>query len=182
MQKIKATGADCVFLGGITDLKGDQVIKDKVQVLGDNQKVKLIASDGFAQQSTITLSGAQNAAGMYMSASTLPYSTLKGAGKKFVAGFKSFAKIQGNIDPYAVYAAQAAEMMYQGLAKSDGTRPGLVKQLFATDLQNTILGTLKINQNGDTAAAQVTIYQASGNNLKVLKTIVPDPKLVKAAA
>ena len=42
-QKIKAAGADCVFLGGIYDNNGGQLVKDKVAVLGDNTKVKLIA-------------------------------------------------------------------------------------------------------------------------------------------
>ena len=35
-NKIKQTGADAVFLGGLIDENGAQVIKDKVAVLGPN--------------------------------------------------------------------------------------------------------------------------------------------------
>ena len=65
MQKIKSTGADAVFLGGLIDENGAQVIKDKVAVLGPNDgAVKLLAPDGFTQQSTIDESGTA-AKGMY---------------------------------------------------------------------------------------------------------------------
>ena len=52
--KIKGTGADAVFLGGLIDENGAQVIKDKVAVLGPNDgNVKLFAPDGFTTQQTI---------------------------------------------------------------------------------------------------------------------------------
>ncbi|HET8969167.1 MAG TPA: branched-chain amino acid ABC transporter substrate-binding protein, partial [Gaiellaceae bacterium] len=51
MNKIKGTGADAVFLGGLIDENGAQVIKDKVAVLGANDgDVKLLAPDGFTTQ------------------------------------------------------------------------------------------------------------------------------------
>ncbi|MEJ0014779.1 MAG: hypothetical protein WDN07_04435 [Actinomycetota bacterium] len=36
-----------VYFGGIYDNNGGQLLKDKVAVLGDNTKVKLMAPDGF---------------------------------------------------------------------------------------------------------------------------------------
>src|SRR5262249_32260517 len=44
---IKAKNPDAVYIGGIYDNNGGQLVKDKVKVLGDNTKVKLIAPDGF---------------------------------------------------------------------------------------------------------------------------------------
>ncbi len=40
----RRTNPDCVYLGGIYDNNGGQLIKDKVAVLGDNTKVKLIGA------------------------------------------------------------------------------------------------------------------------------------------
>ena len=58
MNKIKGTNADAVFLGGLIDENGAQVIKDKVAVLGPNSgDVKLFAPDGFATQATIDEAG-----------------------------------------------------------------------------------------------------------------------------
>ena len=47
-NQAKAAGADCVYFGGVFDVNGAQLTKDKVAVLGDNTKVKLIAPAGFA--------------------------------------------------------------------------------------------------------------------------------------
>ena len=60
MNKIKGTDADAVFLGGLIDENGAQVIKDKVAVLGPNDgDVKLFAPDGFTTQATIDEAGGQ---------------------------------------------------------------------------------------------------------------------------
>ena len=46
-QAIKAKNPDCLYVAGIFDNNGGQLIKDKVAVLGDNNTVKLIGPDGF---------------------------------------------------------------------------------------------------------------------------------------
>ena len=47
-ERLKAKNPDCVYLGGINDNNGGQLVKDKVKVLGPNiGAVKLIGPDGF---------------------------------------------------------------------------------------------------------------------------------------
>jgi branched-chain amino acid transport system substrate-binding protein len=88
MNQIKATGADAVFLGGLIDENGAQVIKDKVAVLGPNDgAVKLIAPDGFTTQQTIDEAG-KAAAGMFMSVAGVPIDQFKGTALDFINGFK----------------------------------------------------------------------------------------------
>ena len=80
MNKIKGTGADAVFLGGLIDENGAQVIKDKVAVLGPNDgAVKLFAPDGFTTQATIDEAGGA-AAGMFLSVAGVPIDQFVGAG------------------------------------------------------------------------------------------------------
>ena len=80
-DKIKATGADAVFLGGLIDENGAQLIKDKVAVLGPNDgAVKLFAPDGFATQATIDESGAASA-GMFLSVAGQPIDAFTGQGQ-----------------------------------------------------------------------------------------------------
>jgi len=183
-QQIGAKKPELIFLGGLTDSNGGQLIKDKDSVLGPNNgNVKLMGSDGLAQTSTITQSGTSNAEGMYMSASTLPVGTLKGPGKAFVEGFaKSEHLSVDRLQPYAVYGAQAAEVMVDAIKRSDGTRPSVLAAMFKTNLSNAILGKVQFNQFGDTTQAKVTVYRAVGGQLKVIKQITPDPALAKAAA
>jgi len=133
MQKIKSTGADAIFLGGLIDENGAQVIKDKVAVLGPNDgAVKLLAPDGFTQQSTIDESGTA-AQGMFMSIAGVPIDTFKGAALDFISGLQS-GPLQGKaIDPYAIYGGQAAQVLLTAIENSDGTRADVIEQLFATD-------------------------------------------------
>src|SRR6187399_2955752 len=121
MQKIKSSGADAVFLGGLIDENGAQVIKDKVAVLGPNDgAVKLLAPDGFTTQATIDESGAASP-GMFLSVAGVPIDEFKGKGAEFAAAFKP--RLGGKeIDPYAIYGAQAAQIMLDAIAASDGSR------------------------------------------------------------
>ena len=45
--RIKGQNPDAVFIGGLIDENSGQLINDKVAVLGDNAKVKLMLPDGF---------------------------------------------------------------------------------------------------------------------------------------
>jgi len=184
MQKIKSSGADAVFLGGLIDENGAQVIKDKVAVLGPNDGVKLLAPDGFTQQSTIDESGTA-AKGMFMSIAGVPIDTFKGAALDFIDGLQK-GPLQGEaIDPYAIYGGQAAQVLLDAIAASDGSRSDVIKQLFATNVQNGLLGSFKIDQNGDPenasgAVVGFTFYKAT-DKLTTDKVISPKPDVVAAA-
>jgi len=185
MQKIKSSGADAVFLGGLIDENGAQVIKDKVAVLGPNDgAVKLLAPDGFTQQSTIDESGTA-AKGMFMSIAGVPIDTFKGAALDFIDGLQK-GPLQGEaIDPYAIYGGQAAQVLLDAIAASDGSRSDVIKQLFATNVQNGLLGSFKIDQNGDPenasgAVVGFTFYKAT-DKLTTDKVISPKPDVVAAA-
>ena len=118
-NQIKGTGADAVFLGGLIDENGAQLIKDKVAVLGPNDgEVKLFAPDGFTTQQTIDEAG-EAAAGMFMTVAGVPIDQFKGEGAEFADSFAP--RLNGKpIDPYAIYGAQAAAGLLDAIAASDG--------------------------------------------------------------
>jgi branched-chain amino acid transport system substrate-binding protein len=183
-RKIGGTGADAVFLGGLIDENGAKVIKDKVAVLGKNDgKVKLFAPDGFTTQQTIDEAGTA-AAGMYMSVAGVPIDEFKGKGAEFAKAFKP--TLGGKeIDPYAIYGAQAAQVMLDAIAASDGSRADIIAKLFQTKVSNGYLGSFDINENGDPSGAQgavvgFTVYKAT-DKLETEKTISPKPEDVDAA-
>ena len=184
-QKIKATGADAVFLGGLIDENGAQVIKDKVAVLGPNDgDVGLYAPDGFTTQATIDESGPASA-GMYMSVAGVPIDEFKGTALDFIDGLLA-GPLQGKaIDPYAIYGAQAAQVLFDAIAASDGTRTDVTTKLFETDVTDGLLGSFKIDDNGDPedasgAVVGFTIYVAT-DELTTEKTVSPKPETVAAA-
>jgi branched-chain amino acid transport system substrate-binding protein len=185
-RKIGQSGADGVFLGGLIDENGAQVIKDKVAVLGANDgKVKLFAPDGFTTQATIDESGTASA-GMYLSVAGVPIDDFKGTALEFIDGLEAGPLAGKNIDPYAIYGGQAAIVMLDAIAASDGTRADVIAKLFETNVQDGLLGSFTFDENGDPTGASgavvgFTIYKAT-DELTTETTVSPKPETVTAAA
>jgi branched-chain amino acid transport system substrate-binding protein len=174
--KIKSSGAQGVFLGGLICENGGKLIKD---IAAGTSGIKILAPDGFTPVSAVVQQAGGAAEGVYISVAGLPNTSLKGAGSTFV---KNFTKADHKSpDPYSVYAAQAAEAFVGAIAQSYGTRADVAKQLFRIHLKNSILGNLSFNANGDVTANPVTIYRVKGGKSTTLRVIVPPNSLVKSA-
>jgi len=162
MTKIKATGADAIYIGGVSPNNGGQLVKDKVSVLGDNEQVKLLVTDGFVLDSLFTDAGAENVNGAYGTAPTLPASQITGAGAEFVTGFQDKIGVDANIQVYTLYAASAMQVVLDAIARSDGTRADIIAKLFETDLTDTATGPMSFNADGDPAAGTEQLFKADG--------------------
>src|SRR5439155_12951926 len=79
--QIKNTNPDAVFIGGLIDENSGQLINDKVSILGDNTKVKLMLPDGFTTDSVFQRSqgGTPKADGAYFSVAGVGIDQYKGA-------------------------------------------------------------------------------------------------------
>ena len=175
--KIKRSGADAVFIGGLVCENGGKLVKDLAAGLGSD--VQLMAPDGFTPISAVVQGAGTAAEGLTVSVAGLPNKQLKGAGKAFLAGF---GKVIGKEpDPYSVYAAQAAEVLLAAIARSDGSRGSISAELFNTKIKNGLLGSFTINKNGDTSSNPVAIYKIKGGVSTDLMVIVPPVDLVAAA-
>jgi len=165
MTQIKATGADGIFIGGISCFNGGQLVKDKVAVVGDNEAVKTVVSDGFVQASLFDEAGADKVEGIYGSAPTLNPDDLPGAGKEFNA--KVEAQF-GKPEVYTAYAVAALQMMLAALEKSDGSREGVTKAL-AGATADTVVGPITFDQNGDPKDKFESIFQGKGGSWTFLE-------------
>ena len=185
MGKIKNSGADAVFLGGLIDENGAQVIKDKVAVLGPNDgAVKLFAPDGFTTQATIDEAGTA-ARGMFMSVAGVPIDAFTGTASEYIDSLLA-GRLQGKtIDPYAIYGAQSAQIVLDAIAASDGSRSAIIEEMFATEVTDGLLGSFSFNENGDptNAAGAVvgfTMYVAT-DKLETSDNFAPQAETVQAA-
>jgi branched-chain amino acid transport system substrate-binding protein len=174
--KIKSSGAQGVFVGGLVCENGGKLLKD---IAAGAPGVKLMLPDGFTPISAVVQQGGAAAEGATVSVAGLPNTALKGAGAKFVKDFTKADKREP--DPYSVYAAQAAEAIVAAIGASNGTRSDVTKKLFQLNLKNSILGSLRFNANGDVTANPVTIYKIKGGKSTTLRVIVPPNSLVKSA-
>jgi branched-chain amino acid transport system substrate-binding protein len=185
MNKIKGTGADAIFLGGLIDENGAQVIKDKVAVLGPNDgAVKLFTPDGFATQATLDESG-EASNGMFLSVAGVPIDAFTGSAAEYVQQLQEGPLAGKNIDPYAIYGAQSARIVLDAIANSDGSRTSIIEEMFATEVENDLLGTFGFNENGDPTNASgavvgFTMYVGKGK-LETADNFSPKPETVEAA-
>ena len=161
MTKIKSTGADGIYIGGVSTNNGGQLVKDKVSVLGDNEQVKLLVSDGFVLSSLFDEAGQDNVEGAWGTAPTQPPDKLTGAGAEFIREFQEREGEDTNIEVYTIYAAAAAQVLLDTIARSDGSREDVVAKLFETQLSDSVLGEFTFDENGDPAAGVESIYKAT---------------------
>ncbi len=179
MQQIGATHPDAIMVGGLVCENGGQLIKDKVSVLGPNTgNVKLLLPDGFTTQSTIDEAGAKNAEGLYSSVAGVPPDQLKGAGATFVQDFTNKYHPDA-LDPYTPYAAAATQVLLNAIKASDGSRASISQHLFGVTVNDSVLGTFSIDQNGDTNQGSMTVDVAKGGKLVTYKVLTPPSNLVE---
>ncbi len=178
MQKVKASGADAVFLGAILEENGAQLIKDKVAVLGPNDgRVKLFAPDGFAQQSTIDQAG-PDSAGMFVGLPGETPETLTGPGAELVEQLEAEAGDQP-VEVFAPYAGQAAAVLLEAIGAGHD-RAGTIEALFQTNVTDGIIGSFAITRTGDPTPAPISVLKAA-DTFKLEKAIVPPNRLIAAA-
>ena len=176
--KIKALNPDMVYVGGIFDNNGGQLMKDKVAVLGDNTKVKFMAPDGFTGYPEFN--SMPEADGAYLSFAGLSSDLLakidpKGAGANFVKAYKKAYK-KAPVGSYPVYGVAAVQVILAAIAKSNGTRKGVTNAIFSGSgvtipAKTSVLGkALTISTlSGDTLAKDVTIEVVKGGQETTLK-------------
>jgi branched-chain amino acid transport system substrate-binding protein len=175
-QAVAAKNPQAVFLGGLISLHGGQLIKDKVKVLGTNDKVLLLGPDGFNDSATVTDAGAA-AEGMYVTIGGQDPNALTNAtGKAFVAAYKKTYKVD-HLEAYTAYGAQAFLVLANAIAKSDGTRASITKGLYNQSFPKGIIGSFKIDNTGDPNLGGVTVDQYVGGQQKIITVINPPASL-----
>jgi branched-chain amino acid transport system substrate-binding protein len=179
-QAVASKNPQAVFLGGIVSLHGGQLIKDKVKVLGANDKVMLLAPDGFNDSATVTDAGAA-AGGMYVTIGGQdPNALTNPTGKAFIAAYKKTYKVD-HLEAYTAYGAQAYLVLANAIAKSNGTRASITKNLYSQSFPKGVIGSFKIDSTGDPSLGGVTVDQYVGGQSKIITVINPPAALAVKA-
>jgi YVTN family beta-propeller protein len=176
---------DGVFLGGGTYSNGGLVLRDLRDELGP--EVKILAAE-FLPISELFDRAGPAARGTYVSWPTLTIERLPPAGRRFV---REFAAIQpgGRVEVSSAYAAQATELLLDAIEHSDGSRPSVTRELFASEVKGGIVGDFRITPTGDTSAQPITILRAERGGAveriqgfeggEIVRVITPPPKLTR---
>jgi len=149
---VAAFAPQAVYLVGLPEGNADTLIRDVKAALPD---VEVITPDSFAVPDTADELGPIGD-GLITTVPGLPPSELPPAGQRFLREFGSQTGSPGTGPPEA---AQATEVLLDAIARSDGTRASVVEQLFATKVEDGILGSFTFDERGDIDPAPVGVYR-----------------------
>jgi branched-chain amino acid transport system substrate-binding protein len=170
-SKIKSSGADGFFFGGITQNKGVQVFKD---VQASNPDIKMFGPDGVAESAFTEKLGSKVEKNVFITNPTLDPKEYPPAAQDFFKEFKS--KYGKDPEPYAIYGYEAMSIVLEAIKNAGDKgkdRQAVVDELFKIKGRESVLGTYDIDENGDT-----TLSDYGGNRIEGGKLVFD--KVIKA--
>lgn len=176
MTKISTSNAggppDVIYLGMVVDSNAAQLLKDKVDVMGDNTTVKVMTPDGLQTQAFIDGAGADVAEGVYATVAGRPLDELPQAAQDYRVVYE--AEYGPNNEPYAIYGYETISVVInaiESVCAAGGVptdRAAVRDAVFATKDYNGVLGTWSFDENGDTSLTDMTGYQAKAGKFETI--------------
>jgi branched-chain amino acid transport system substrate-binding protein len=157
---VAAASPGAVYLVGLPEGNADTLIADLRAVLPD---VPIITPDSFAAEETARELGPLGD-GLITTVPGIPPTELPPTGQRFLREFGSQTGSPGTGPPEA---AQATEVLLDAIGRSDGTRASVVEELFATKVEDGILGSFTFDERGDIDPAPVGVYRYADGKIVV---------------
>ena len=169
-SKIKSSGADAFFFGGIVDNNAVQLYKDVGAALPN---AKLFGDDGVAIDTFTKPLPKAVAARTYITVATIDPKDYPPEGQKF---FKDYAATYGNKPPetYAIYGYEAMSLALDAMKRAGSKcadKAAVSAQVYKTKNKKSVLGTYSIDKDGDTTINDFGRYLVKGGALKFLKSV-----------
>jgi branched-chain amino acid transport system substrate-binding protein len=169
--KIKSSGADAFFFGGITASNGVQLYKDVWAANKPN--IKLFGPDGVAEDSFTTKLPADAQKNTYITVGTIDPKDYPPEGQKFFKDFEA-AYGGGQPQPYAIYGYEAMSLMLDAMRRAGdkcNDRAAIIDQVFKTKDKKSVLGTYSVDKDGDVTTKQFGRFFVKGGKLTYDKTV-----------
>ena len=148
-----------MVIGGDVSQGGDRLLKALRARLGPRTAI-MAGELGFTPVSEVLKRAGRAALGLYVSTVNIP-----GAARDLSPAARQFLRDLGTPQPlpWVLEAGQAAELVLQAIARSDGTRASVLKELRGAEVKNGLLGSFHFNRNGDITPATVMIVRITGS-------------------
>src|SRR3954454_2547921 len=169
--KIKSTGADAFFFGGITASNGVQLYKD---VWAANPGIQLFGPDGVAQTTFTKYLPPAAQKNTHLTVATIDPKDYPPEGQKFFRDFKATYG-EATPEPYAIYGYEAMSLMLDAMkraAASCGDRQSVIDQVYKTKDKKSVLGTYSIDKDGDVTTNQFGRFFVKNGKLSYDKTVI----------
>lgn len=154
-REVRVAGADAAILSGTWQEGGAELAAALRSELG--QRFPIIASEGFLLG--LPPQAARAADRIWITVPGVPAARLPAAGRRIVAA--AGAGQAPFISP--PLAAQAAELLLAAIARSDGTRGDVTRQLRRVRLTDGPIGAMSFDAFGDPVPRRITLYRVRGS-------------------
>lgn len=189
-RRVAAARPQAVVVSGLIDTKAPGVVRALRAALPED--VILLGPDGLTPLSLFAEQAGAAADGVLVTLAGLPPPGTPGfrpapAAEAFLRDFA--ASGESEAEPSVLFAAQAAEVLLDAIARSSGTRASVIEQLFATRVEDGILGSFRFDANGDISTSWISIYSVDASKEgstalmsveggRLVRVLAPDPELV----
>jgi branched-chain amino acid transport system substrate-binding protein len=173
-ERIRAAGADAVYLGGYVSNNGVRLIEDLRRALGPD--VLILGPDGFATPGLIVEGAGPAAEGFLWTIPTLPTTELPPPGRELAAAFEE--RFASRPCCFAVQAAQTAAVILDAVEDSDGSRAQMLENLLDARVEDGYLDDFEIDSHGDTTLTAVGAYRIEDGRLRFHSALAPPAELL----
>jgi branched-chain amino acid transport system substrate-binding protein len=175
-SNIKDSGADCFVFGGITQNNAVQLYKDVAAAT----TAKLYGPDGVAE-GTFFNPKEGGIPGSVGDRTTITVATLSKAEyeKRHIPArefFDAYQKQYGvaDPDPYAIFGYETMNVILDAIKRAGdkgNDRDEVLKEIFATNRPDSVLGKYSIDKNGDTTLTDYGVYKIKAGKLAFQRTV-----------
>jgi ABC-type branched-subunit amino acid transport system substrate-binding protein/predicted Ser/Thr protein kinase len=154
---VARSGADGVFLAGPLGDGSERVLQSLRARLGN--AVTVMTTDLLPASDWLDTVG-RDAHGLYISTTDFPSASryLTPEGQRFARDFG----VLDSPSPFVMTAAQAADIVLDAIARSDGTRESVLAELRATRVEDGFYGGFRLDDNGDIQPGRIAIMRVNG--------------------
>ena len=148
-----------MVIGGDILQGGDRLLMALRARLGPRTAI-ITGEVGFTPVSDVLKRAGRAAPGLYVSTVNIPGAArdLRPAAREFLRDFGTTQPL-----PFVLEAGPEANLVLQAIARSDGTRASVLRELRAANVKNGILGRFHFNRNGDITSATAVILRITGS-------------------
>jgi branched-chain amino acid transport system substrate-binding protein len=166
-RRIRRAGADAVYVAGYITSNGPRLIRDLRAGLGAD--VQILAPDGFNQPTALVEGAGARAEGLVITLAAAPTSALPPAGRRWAEQFER----RWGAKPccYAVHAGEAARIVMDAIAHSDGNRAQVLDNLRRMRVRGGLVGDFRFDEFGDTSLTTIAVYRIRGAKTRFERTI-----------
>jgi branched-chain amino acid transport system substrate-binding protein len=129
----------------------------------------LVLAAGYGPAAQLATETGILAVGAYLVVAGVPVERLGEAGRRFVTHFAT--ALGRSPHPYAVYAAEAARVLLNAIAGSNGTRRSVARAVLATRVEKGLTGSFSFDANGDATPAAVTIFRVEDGRTEIVRVL-----------